>query len=118
LTKKIQTLHCHTTTSDGELTYLETLNFCQKINIGTVAFTDHDSLPKEKDINLLLKNKNHPTKWIVGTELNSGWPKELEIPGIGNGFEVIGLFVDPTNADLKDHCQKAQEARVSRTKKW
>lgn len=117
LINKVQTLHCHTTTSDGELTYLETLNYCNKINIGAVAFTDHDSLPKEKDLNLLIKNKNHSVKWIIGTELNSGWPKELGIEGIGNGFEIIGLFVDPTNANLKNHCQKAQESRILRTKK-
>jgi predicted metal-dependent phosphoesterase TrpH len=112
----IQNLHCHTTVSDGELNYLEVLKVCKKNKVSVVAFTDHDSLPGKKEIELILKNKNHPVKWIIGVELSSGLPKDFGEEFYG-GFDIIGLFTDPTNRKLADHCQKAQDARLRRMDK-
>jgi len=107
-----ETLHCHTTTSDGQLAYLQVLDACAQNNIGVVAFTDHDALPNHKVVNQLLSNKDHPTKWIIGCELSSGWPKE--IGGVGSNFHIVGLFVDPFNKEILERNCKFQEGRIGR----
>lgn len=110
-----QTLHSHTTTSDGLLTHLEVLNVCAKNNIGVVALTDHDALPDEKSLKILKENSNHPTKWVIGIEVSSGLPKGMK--GSFGGFHITGLFVDPFNKDLLEHCKKSREARIKRMEK-
>jgi len=107
-----ETLHCHTTTSDGQMTHLQVLDACAQNNISVVAFTDHDALPNHKVVNRLLANKHHPTKWVIGCELSSGWPKE--IGGVGSSFHIVGLFVDPSNKELSERNRKFQEGRVER----
>jgi len=107
-----ETLHCHTTTSDGLLTHLQVLDACAQNNIGVVAFTDHDALPNQQTVDQLQANKDHPTKWVVGCELSSGWPKE--IGGVGSSFHIVGLFVDPFNKELLERNRKFQESRVER----
>ena len=107
-----ETLHCHTTTSDGQLTHLQVLDACARNNISIVAFTDHDAVPNQKIVDQLQANKDHPTKWIIGCELSSGWPKE--IGGVGSSFHIVGLFVDPFNKALLERNRKFQESRVER----
>lgn len=107
-----ENLHCHTTTSDGELNYQQVLDLAQQNNISVVALTDHDAIPDAKSLDLLKTNKNHPTKWIIGCEISSGWPKGIDkIPYM---FDIVGLFIDPLSKDLLDHCQKVQESRIKR----
>ncbi len=108
-----ETLHAHTTASDGTLTHLELLDACQKYNVGIVAFTDHDSLPNKKTLKLLNENRNHPIKWIIGIEVSSGLPRELG-GKVHSGLHIVGLFVNPTNKDLLEYCKLAQEARITR----
>jgi len=110
-----QNLHCHTKTSDGELDYKQVLDVCAHNNIGLVAFTDHDALPNKKTMKILEKNRNHKTKYIIGTEISSGWPRE--IGGPASNFHIVGLFVDPFNKNLVEHCKKAQKARIQRMKR-
>lgn len=110
-----QNLHCHTKTSDGELNYRQALDVCKKYNISVVAFTDHDALPDKKAQRELEKNRSHKTKWIIGCEISSGWPKE--IGGPASNFHIAGLFVDPFDKKLREHCQKAQQARIERMKR-
>jgi len=109
--KRYQTLHCHTKTSDGFLTHRQVLDICGENNIGVVAFTDHDSLPKDKVIKELIENKKHPAKWIVGIEISADKPTDFK-----DKFSphIVGLFVDPFNRDLIKHCEMAQEARRER----
>ena len=114
--KKIETLHSHTITSDGKLSHRQVLEICEERKIGVVAFTDHDSLPDSKVVNILNNNRDLYTKWIIGIEVSSGWPLDLG-GGPTSGLHVVGLFVDPTNRDLLTHCRKAQEARVIRMQK-
>lgn len=109
----IQSLHSHTTTSDGKYSHSELLDAAKKNNISVIAFTDHDSVPDEKTIKELNLIKKHPTKWIIGTELSSGLPKEM-IGETGSGFHIVGLFVDPTDLNIQNHCKMAREARIDR----
>ncbi len=107
-----QNLHVHTLTSDGELTHKQVLDLCAANNISVVAFTDHDSLPGKEALRVLEKNRNHPTKWVIGIEISSGWPKE--VGGPASNFHIVGLFVNPLDAALKKHCRKAKAARIER----
>lgn len=110
---KYQTLHGHTTASDGKMGYIEVLKKCEKYNIGVYAFTDHDSLTSKEDIKSL-KKYSGTTDWVVGIEISSGLPKEL---GEEGGQHITGLFVDPFNEKLVKHCKKAQDARIERMKR-
>lgn len=112
----IQSLHSHTTTSDGAMSHLELLNAAAEYNIYALAFTDHDSLPDEQTLTFLDQNRNHQTKWIFGIEMSSGLPNELG-GGASSAFHICGLFVDPRNKNLLEHCTKAQEARIERMQK-
>ncbi len=112
---KYETLHSHTKNSDGKLTHIELLKVCEKNYIETVAFTDHDALLSVKTLNLLKKN-NDRIDWISGIEVSSGWPKDLG-GGSTSGLHVVGLFIDPTNKNLIEHCEKASSARVIRMQK-
>jgi predicted metal-dependent phosphoesterase TrpH len=115
LKKKYQNLHSHTRTSDGKLSYIETLKVCERNNISVVAFCDHDSLPSVSNIKTVRNYKSH-VGWIIGTEISSGLPKELGGSVISN-FHIVGLFVDPFNRNLKDFCKKMQLSRIERAKK-
>ena len=108
---KYQNLHCHTTVSDGKLDYLASLKVCEDNRIGVIAFTDHDSLPKEEEINKLRKVESK-TQWIVGVEMSSDMPHELK--HFGGDLHIVGLFVDPLNPSLRDHCRKAKASRIER----
>ncbi|MBI2021319.1 PHP domain-containing protein [Candidatus Daviesbacteria bacterium] len=109
---KFQSLHAHTLMSDGKLTHQEVLEIAEKYGIGVVAFTDHDALPDLETLERL-KTLNHPTKWLVGIEISAS------LPGISSGstdsdLHVLGLFVDPNNLALLQHCRKAQSERIKR----
>ncbi len=112
---KYQSLHNHTIVSDGKLTYFETLNVCKKCGIGVVAFTDHDAVPDEKNIKKL-KEIKHSVKWIMGCEISSGLPYELG-GGAYSGLHIVGLFLNPFDKNLIEHCKLAQESRKERMAK-
>ncbi len=107
----IQTLHSHTVLSDGKLTFEEFLHTAEKESIGLVIFTDHDTLPS-KEILENLKRQSFETKWAMGIEISSGAPKES--PATESSVHLLGLFVDPFNADLADYCHVTREKREQR----
>lgn len=111
---KYNNLHCHTTNSDGKLTVKETIEFCEKNNVGAVAFTDHDSVLKESDVKYL-KSYKGPVRWVSGIEISVG--KIPEIDARISLLHMVGLFVNPTNQELKEFCKRAQEARKERMQK-
>jgi len=112
----LQTLHCHTNNSDGALTHREVLDTCSKNGIGVVAFTDHDTLPNEQQIKELQRLRGHPTKYIWGIEITSGYPKEAghKEP---NMFHIVGLFVNPRDKKLKELTIKTHRQRREKMKR-
>jgi predicted metal-dependent phosphoesterase TrpH len=109
----IESLHTHTTLSDGKLSYREMFELAETLGVSVVAFTDHDALPNDETLAYLESVREFKTKWIAGIEITSGLPKELSGQSHG-GLHIIGLFVDPKNAKLVEHCGKAQIARRER----
>ncbi|OGM27103.1 hypothetical protein A2962_03300 [Candidatus Woesebacteria bacterium RIFCSPLOWO2_01_FULL_39_61] len=110
-TSKYQTLHSHTIVSDGLMSYKEVLEVCESNNIGVVAFTDHDSVPKESRVKELVDRKNNKTKWIIGIEISADKPDDFDKKFTPH---IVGLFVNPYDANLLKHCKLAQEARKER----
>ena len=108
----IESLHNHTTTSDGKLTHEESFTLAEKLGLGVFAFTDHDALPPESALAYLEGVRGHKTKWVVGIEMTSRMPAEVTNPTLD--LHIIGLFTDPANPALRDHCAKAQQARRDR----
>ena len=107
-----ESLHNHTTASDGNQTYAEVLATAERCGFGTMAFTDHDMLPSEADLNFL-RSYTGPVKWCLGCEISSGLPMELG-GGPTSMFHIVGLFTDPTNPELLEHCRRAVSARTQR----
>lgn len=111
----IESLHNHTTLSDGKLSHRELFNLACELDMSVIAFTDHDSVPSPETIAELETLRDRTTKWIIGTELTSGLPHELASKQAS--LHIIGLFVDPANPALLEHCRRAQESRIVRMKK-
>jgi len=109
---RYESLHNHTTASDGAQTYAEVLATAEAVGFGVVAFTDHDMLPSEADL-AALKAYAGPVKWLLGCEISSGLPRELG-GGAVSMFHVLGLFTDPRHEALKEHCRVALAARTAR----
>jgi predicted metal-dependent phosphoesterase TrpH len=107
-----ESLHNHTTASDGAQTYAEVLASAGKAGFGVMAFTDHDMLPSAVELKKL-KAYEGPVKWLIGCEISSGLPRELG-GGATSMFHILGLFTDPTNEALLDHCRQALAARTER----
>ncbi len=109
---KYESLHNHTTASDGSQTYAEVLKTAERNRFAVMAFTDHDMLPSEADL-AFLKSYSGPVKWLLGCEISSGLPKELG-GGVASMFHILGLFTNPTDAALREHCRQALAARTER----
>lgn len=109
----IESLHSHTTLSDGKLSHAEAFKLAESLGYGVLAFTDHDALPDTATLAYLETLRGRHTKWIVGIEFTSGVPKEFP-PRKGTTLHIVGLFIDPTNAALLEHCKKTQDARAEK----
>ena len=107
-----ESLHNHTTASDGHLDHLDLLAKGYAEGFGLMAFTDHDVLPNDEAL-AKLKDYDGPVKWLTGVEISSGLPHELG-GGAASMFHILGLFVDPHNPALMEHCKLAVAARNER----
>ncbi len=110
-----ESLHNHTTSSDGKMTHLEVLASAEKYGFSVIAFTDHDVLPNEKQLKEL-QEYSGSVKWITGIEISSALPVELGGNPISS-FHILGLFVDPFNEALLEHSRLAVNARKKRMEK-
>jgi hypothetical protein len=88
----------------------------ESLGLSVVAFTDHDAVLNNQAISYLNDVRSSRTKWISGIEISAAPPKEISGLGKG-GLHVIGLFVDPKNTALMEHCKRAQAARIERMEK-
>lgn len=111
----IESLHTHTTLSDGKLTHLELFELAESLGISVLAFTDHDAVPPPSIMTELEMLRGRTTKWVIGAEITAGLPKEL-LPKSGT-MHIIGLFLDPKNEALVEHCVLAQKSQVKRMEK-
>ena len=108
----IESLHTHTTLSDGKLSHRELFELAESLGISVLAYTGHDAVPSPTTVAELETFRGRKTKWVIGTEVTAGLPKEL-VPETCV-MHIIGLFLDPTNEALIKHCHLAQQARIKR----
>ncbi|OHA84036.1 MAG: hypothetical protein A2937_02480 [Candidatus Yonathbacteria bacterium RIFCSPLOWO2_01_FULL_47_33b] len=111
----IESLHTHTTLSDGKLTHRELFDLAESLGVSVLAFTDHDAVPSVATMTELEGLRGRDTKWIIGAELTCDLPRELA-PATA-GIHLIGLFLDPQNGALLEHCERAQASRITRMRK-
>lgn len=107
-----ESLHNHTVISDGQSSHLEVLGEAEQSGFGLISFTDHDILPRSKDLKAL-QTYDGPVEWNIGIEISSGLPHELG-GGPATLFHILGLRIDPTNPKLQEYCEDAEEARLDR----
>lgn len=107
-----ESLHNHTTLSDGSQSHLEVLETAQASGFGVIAFTDHDVLPNQAQM-LQLTAYEGPTRWFIGCEVSCGMPRPMGAVGKAS-MHMLGLFVDVREPDLQKHCDTAQIARRER----
>jgi len=112
----IESLHTHTTNSDGKLSHKEMFELSESLGVSVVAFTDHDAVLTDDAIEYLKGRNDSKAKWISGIEISAATPKDAETIDKGS-LHVVGLFVDPMNPALVEHCKKAQAARIVRMQK-
>lgn len=109
---RYESLHNHTSDSDGQLAVIELLNAAEKHGIGIMAITDHDIVPTAATL-AQLRAYTGPVKWLVGVELSCRLPKEL-----GDGKEsyvhVLGYFIDLQNEVLAQRLSELEEGRRQR----
>jgi hypothetical protein len=110
--RQFESLHNHTVISDGQLTHTELLHAAENAGFGLISFTDHDILPRDKDLESL-KDYDGPVDWNVGIEISSGLPHELG-GGPATLFHILGLRIDHTNQSLRSYCDDAATARLDR----
>ncbi len=108
----LESLHTHTTLSDGKLTHREMFELAESLGVSVLAFTDHDTVPSAEIMAELETLRDRKTKWIIGTEMTADLPQELK-PATAS-MHILGLFIDPTNKALLEHCKMAQESRIKR----
>lgn len=86
-------LHIHSTYSDGELTPIEILHYCNQNDIHTIAITDHENTLGSKEA--VQNNPYSDILIISGIEMNALPPKEGQM-------HILGYNVDYQNQALQD----------------
>ena len=96
--KKQIDLQIHTTASDGAFSPLEIIDIALKKGMKTIAITDHDTISGLKEAVEYINDKN--IEFVPGVELScheNFYPKTID---------VLGLFIDYNNKDIRDFIKK------------
>ncbi len=102
-------LHIHSTASDGSLTPFEILQLAQKINLGAIAITDHDSLEGSKEA--FRAGIPASIKFLSGVEISAAYPPFLSGSG---SFHLLGYAIRLDDGALNQILQKLRQARKNR----
>ncbi|MBW2012077.1 MAG: PHP domain-containing protein, partial [Deltaproteobacteria bacterium] len=62
-------LHIHSTASDGTLSPSEILNLAEKLNLGAIAITDHDTIDGSKEA--IQRGIPDSVKFLTGVEISA-----------------------------------------------
>ncbi len=105
-------LHIHSTASDGSLSPLEILAMAQKLNLGAIAITDHDTINGSKDA--LAFGIPPYVKFLTGIEISASPPPSFHCPG---SFHVLGYAINIDDPVLNHTLALLQESRKNRNPK-
>lgn len=100
-------LHIHTTASDGSLTPAQLVSRAGRLALKVIAITDHDSTSGVLEAQTA--GQTAGVEVIAGVEINTDVP-HAEV-------HVLGYFVNPDYAELKEQLAHIREGRVGRARK-
>ena len=99
-------LHIHTTASDGVLTPSEIIDMAVAIGLKGIAISDHDTVAGLEEAEHYLSITDYPLDFINAVELNTE---------VGNDdVHILGYFIDPKNAALKQRLEDIRNSRYRR----
>ena len=102
-------LHIHSTASDGSLSPLEILTLAQKLNLGAIAITDHDTIKGSKDA--LACGIPPSVKFLTGVEISASPPPFFHCPG---SFHILGYAINIDDPVLNHTLALLQDSRKNR----
>lgn len=105
--KKID-LQIHTTASDGKSSPSEIIRLAINKGMKAIAITDHDTISGLREAMEYKKDKN--------IELVSGIELSCHEDFYQKTIDVLGLFIDYKNKELKEFIKKSQDDRIEEKK--
>jgi 3',5'-nucleoside bisphosphate phosphatase len=106
-------LHIHTFYSDGTERPEEILAKIQGKGIGTVSFTDHDSISVYENYSLPELSRQFGMEIIPGIELSADFTNSR---GVQTEVHILSYFFDASDKKLKDYLHHYQQMRYERAK--
>jgi len=103
----IYDLHSHSTASDGALSPEDLIRRAKEKGVTCLALTDHDTIAGLKAAQAEAQKVD--LRLINGIEFSCTWNKKT--------FHIVGLNIDPNNAELLAGTQKLQAIRTTRAQK-
>jgi len=100
-------LHCHSTRSDGVLTPTEVMHRAAAGGVDVIALTDHDDVAGLDEARAAAREAG--IEFIDGCEISVTWE--------GDTVHVVGLRIDPANAELGDGLASVRAGRDARARK-
>jgi hypothetical protein len=97
--------HCHSTASDGVLSPSDVIDLAYAQGVRILALTDHDSTEGIAEARRAASKYGDLTL-IPGVEMGT------DIPGAE--VHVVGLFLEPENAELQQVLERLRESRLGR----
>ena len=102
-------LHVHSTASDGTLSPVELINLADRLELGALAITDHDTIDGSKSA--LAAGIPDGLRFITGVEISASRPPSFPGPG---SFHLLGYLFRPDDAVLNGVLKKLHKARKER----
>jgi predicted metal-dependent phosphoesterase TrpH len=102
-------LHIHSSASDGSLTPFEILQLAQKLNLGAIAITDHDSLEGSKEA--FRAGIPSSIKFLSDVEISAAYPPFFSRSG---SMHLLGYAIRLDDSDLNQILNKLRQARKNR----
>jgi predicted metal-dependent phosphoesterase TrpH len=98
-------LHCHSTVSDGLLSPAEVVRRAQENGVELLALTDHDELGGLAEARAMADEVGLP--FVDGVEISISWGDDQTV-------HILGLAVDPENAELREGLSRVRSGRDAR----
>ncbi|ENC6730431.1 PHP domain-containing protein [Vibrio navarrensis] len=100
-------LHSHTTASDGRLTPAQLIDRAISFELDVLAVTDHDTVQALEEIHRYVAQNQLQLTIINGIEISTVWQNK--------DIHIVGLNIDPHNAQLSQLIAQQQAHRVARS---
>ncbi|EJK2115910.1 PHP domain-containing protein [Vibrio navarrensis] len=100
-------LHSHTTASDGRLTPAQLIDRAISFELDVLAVTDHDTVQALEEIHRYVAQNQLQLTIINGIEISTVWQNK--------DIHIVGLNIDPHNAQLCQLIAQQQSHRVARS---